>query len=416
MTRDRLHFLFINLGHFFDHLFILIFATVAALALVREWGVSYAELLRYATPSFFVLGLCAYPAGWLADKWNADGMMVVFFGGTGLASIATAFATSPLQISIGLCVISVFASIYHPVGLAIVSRKWRDLGMRLAINNVWGNLGVASAALITGYMIDHAGWRVAFVAPGIFSIALGLTYLATQWHEIATPAPEARPAAAHAPGKGGAAHAERRDVFLRVSVIVFLTTVLANFIFQSTTFSLPKIFDERLVGLTADFSAWMQTTPLAGSADIATLIGSFTFLVFALSSLSQLAAGYLLDRAEARTIYGATAVIQVTFFALMAHATDLTALAAALCFMVGVFGQGPINDFMISRVATGTMRARLYGARFVVAFLTIATTLPIVSFIYEGWGFAMLFYALTVAAAAILALVMWLPKGLSATA
>ena len=33
MNRDRLHFLLLNIGHFLDHLFTLIFATVAALAL-----------------------------------------------------------------------------------------------------------------------------------------------------------------------------------------------------------------------------------------------------------------------------------------------------------------------------------------------------------------------------------------------
>ena len=36
MTRDRLNFLFLNVGHFLDHLFTLIFATVAALALTKE--------------------------------------------------------------------------------------------------------------------------------------------------------------------------------------------------------------------------------------------------------------------------------------------------------------------------------------------------------------------------------------------
>ena len=44
MNRDRTHFLFLNIGHFLDHLFTLIFATVAALALTREWGLSYGEL------------------------------------------------------------------------------------------------------------------------------------------------------------------------------------------------------------------------------------------------------------------------------------------------------------------------------------------------------------------------------------
>ena len=32
MTRDRVNFLFLNVGHYFDHLMVLIFATVAALA------------------------------------------------------------------------------------------------------------------------------------------------------------------------------------------------------------------------------------------------------------------------------------------------------------------------------------------------------------------------------------------------
>ncbi len=41
MTRDRINFFFLNLGYFYDHLFVLIFATVAALALATEWGMSY---------------------------------------------------------------------------------------------------------------------------------------------------------------------------------------------------------------------------------------------------------------------------------------------------------------------------------------------------------------------------------------
>ena len=81
--RERLHFLLLNVGHFLDHLFTLIFATVAALALHREWGLGYAELLKYATPGFFAFGVFALPAGWLADKWSREGMMSVFFIGIG---------------------------------------------------------------------------------------------------------------------------------------------------------------------------------------------------------------------------------------------------------------------------------------------------------------------------------------------
>src|SRR5262245_11860194 len=183
-TRERLHFLLLNVGHFLDHLFMLVFATVAALALHREWGLDYSDLLKYATPGFFAFGVFALPAGWLADKWSREGMMIVFFVGIGLASIATASARSPIEIAIGLVVIGVFAAIYHPVGLAIVVERWKGTGMRIAVNGVWGNLGVGSAALITGYFIDHGGWRVAFIVPGIVAILIGIAYTIIMWPEV----------------------------------------------------------------------------------------------------------------------------------------------------------------------------------------------------------------------------------------
>ena len=55
MTNDRLKFSFLNVAHFLDHLFMLIFATVAALRLNEEWGMSYATLIPYATPGFIML-------------------------------------------------------------------------------------------------------------------------------------------------------------------------------------------------------------------------------------------------------------------------------------------------------------------------------------------------------------------------
>ena len=120
--QDRKHFLFLNVGHFLDHLFSLIFATVAALVLAKEWGMSYAELIPYATPGLIAFGVFSLPAGWLADRWSREGMMVVFFIGIGLASVATSTAQSPVQIAVGLFVVGVFAAIYHPVGLAMIAR------------------------------------------------------------------------------------------------------------------------------------------------------------------------------------------------------------------------------------------------------------------------------------------------------
>jgi MFS family permease len=392
--RDRLHFLLLNIGHFLDHLFTLIFATVAALALHREWGLGYADLVKFATPGFFAFGVFALPAGWLADRWSREGMMSVFFIGIGLASVATSFARTPFEIGLGLFVIGVFAAIYHPVGLAIVVEKWKGTGMRIAVNGVFGNLGVASAALITGYFIDHGGWRTAFLLPGIVSILVGVAYTILMWSEIvAAKAPaKAAVAARHLP-------ADVKAMLFRISLIVFLTTAVSSIIFQSTTFALPKVLDERLGALNVS----------------ATAVGQIAFLVFALASVAQLVVGRLLDGLGPRIVFMGAALLQVVFFAVMPGLVGVPALVCAMAFMLAAFGQIPINDYMIGRLAQGEFRARVYGVRYVISFTALAAALPLIAFIYGQWGFDALFRVLAVCAAVILAAVSLLPRRLPTT-
>ncbi|MGE3989698.1 MFS transporter [Pseudorhodoplanes sp.] len=408
MNRDSRHFLFLNVGHFLDHMFTLIFATVAALALTREWGVSYSDLLKYATPGFLAFGLFALPAGWIADKWSREGMVAMFFVGIGLSSVATALAQSPLQVGIGLFFIGVFAAIYHPVGLAIVTQRWKNTGMRLAVNGVWGNLGVASAALVTGYFIDHGGWRSAFAVPGVVSIVIGILYAAHEWSAITYRAPHASGAAVAAPPMS----VDYKALLWRISIIVFATTAISSLIFQATTFALPKIFDERIQGMAKNVTAWLSSGAPAGGLDIATTLGALTFLVFAVASMAQLVVGSMLDKYGPRIVFLCAAAIQIVFFTIMPGLTDIWAFAAALGFMFGAFGQIPINDFMIGKMASGPARARIYGVRYVLAFSVLALSLPLIAYVYENHGFDALFRLMAGAAAAIFLVTACLPSRL----
>ncbi len=382
--RDRLHFFFLNMGHFLDHLMMLVYATVAALALSREWGMSYAELVPYATPGFIAFGLFSLPAGWLADRWSRHGMMAVFFIGIGLASIATAFARTPVEMGTGLFVVGVLAAIYHPVGLAMVVQQFAKTGMAIGINGIWGNLGVGSAALLTGYFIDHGGWRSAFILPGIVSLAVGIAYTLIFRQNILAPMHKvvANPGA---PVDARPQDPTRRTALIRLTAIVFFTTAVSSIIFQSTTFALPKVFDERLAGI-------------AGSA---TLVGWLAFLVFALASLAQLVVGSLLDRLGPRPVFLGAAALQVVFFAMMPGLIDWAALLVAIAFMLGAFGQIPINDYMIGKMAKSELRASVYGLRYLVSFVALASALPFIAWIHKDWGFDTLFYVLAGAAIVI---------------
>ena len=391
MSRDNLHFLFLAIAHFLDHLFMLIFATVAALRLAYEWDMSYGALVPYATPGFIAFGVFAIPAGWIADKWSRAGMIVIFFIGTGAGSILTALADSPLTIALALLVMGVFAAIYHPVGIAMVIQGRRKTGIPIAINGVFGNLGVATAALLTGYLIDTGGWRQAFVVPGLLSIALGIIYAVFVWMGQGRQAASAEEATG---GQSADVVSIARPTFVRVLSIIVFTTAIGGLIFQSTTFALPKIFDERL-------------QELAGSA---TAVGGYAFMVFAIAAMAQLVVGYLVDRHSVRTVFAFVGGLQAVLFAIMYQLTGVAALVVAVAFMLMVFGQIPINDVLIGRITKSEWRSRVFSLRYIVTFSVMATTLPFVAGIHASWGFGALFVVMAVAASGVFAAALLLPR------
>ena len=388
LSRDSKYFLLLNVGHFLDHYFMLIFATVAALTLSAGWGMSYAELLPYGAPGFAAFALCSFPMGILADRWGRDHMMVVFFIGIGISSILTGFAQTPMQLGAGLLLIGIFGSIYHPVGLAIVTGRWKHTGMRLAVNGVWGNIGVGCAALVTGVMIDLAGWRAAFFIPGIISILFAFPYL-----QISRNVEELPPI-------GGSAAAKPADYgpLWRVLICVYMTAVLGSIVFQSTTVALPEIFEERLVGLATMISDTLASFKL----ESASVIGALAFLVFAAASLAQLVTGHMLDKWGARPTLALVTIVQTIALLLMPGLTDLAAFAVALGIMLGVFGQVPVSDFLIGTTASKISRSRAFGARYMVSFLAFSGALPLIAVVQSNWGFDGLFYVLMVCTITIL--------------
>ena len=82
------------------------------------------------------------------------------------------------QIALALFLLGIFASIYHPVGIAMLAEgKPETMGRRLAFNGVWGNLGVAFSTITAAGLANLLGWQAAFYIPGIISFAIGVLWL-----------------------------------------------------------------------------------------------------------------------------------------------------------------------------------------------------------------------------------------------
>ncbi|MGH6944219.1 MAG: MFS transporter, partial [Geminicoccaceae bacterium] len=169
--------LFINVGHGFAHLLMLIFPT-AVLAMEGMWGRGYAELLPLGFGGYLLFGIGSLPAGWLADRWSSAWVMVVFFLGSGAACVLTGLASGPWSLAAGLTLIGLFASIYHPVALAWLVGAGDRPGRALGMNGVYGAVGTACAALVAGVLADLIGWRAAFIVPGVVCLLTGALFTA----------------------------------------------------------------------------------------------------------------------------------------------------------------------------------------------------------------------------------------------
>jgi MFS family permease len=374
---------FINLGHLLDHLVMLVFPTVVV-ALAREWDRPYSELLPLALGGFIAFGAFAIPAGWLADHWSRYKMMAVFFFGIGGALFLTGFAQSPWQIGLGLTVVGMFAAIYHPVGIAMLVAAPERMGRALGWNGLWGNLGLAAAALVAGALMDLWNWRAAFFIPGLVAIAAGAAFLAL----VPDPGPVKKTS------KSVGLHLDRRTMTL-IFAILLVATACGGVIFNSTTVAMPKVFDERLRSL-------VQTN--FG-------IGALVAIVYTLAALAQLVMGALIDRFELRRLMIGIALIQIPLLALAANLQGWAMLAAALAMMLAVFGQIPLNDSIVGRYVADEYRARVLSVRYVVSLGVAAVAVPLVAKLHDTpGGFANVFLVLAALAAAMFAASLFFPS------
>jgi MFS family permease len=366
---------FINLGHFLDHLVMLVFPTVV-IALARDWQRPYSELLPLALGGFIAFGAFALPAGWLADHWSRYKMMAVFFFGIGAAMLLTGFARSPWQIGVGLTLIGVFAAIYHPVGIAMLVAAPEKMGRALGWNGLWGNLGLAAAALIAGALMDLWGWRAAFFIPGAFCLLAGVSFLRL----VPDPGPVVKKS------KTIGLHIDR-GTMTRIFAILLIATACGGVIFNSTTVAMPKVFDERLAALTqSNFG-----------------IGALVAFVYSLAALAQLAMGALIDRFEMRRLMIGIALLQIPLLAIAANLEGWAMLAAALAMMLAVFGQIPLNDSIVGKYVADEYRARVLSVRYVVSLGVAAVAVPLIAVLHrtEG-GFRNVFLVLAALAAGML--------------
>lgn len=384
MSPARLRFLFLNVGHFVDHLFMLIFAK-AAFDAGRAWGLGYDDMIIYGTPAAVLFGAGAPLAATAADKWGRNPLIFVFFTGIGAAAILASFAETPYQLGAGLALIGLFASIYHPVGITMVIQGGGNVGWRLGVNGVWGNLGVAAAPLLTGFILASYDWRLAFAIPGVISICIGLGFLAFVRSGKAAPPP----ASAREKAMVGMTPGWKRAL-----LSLGLVTIGGGFVFGALIFLIPRIFEVKLTGISTDVAI---TGLLAG-------------IIYAGAAFAQIGVGSIIDKRPIKPVLVTIAACQAPIILLMSFQQDWMLFFTAFVAMAVVFGQIPITDAVLSRYVPDKWRAKVLSLKFMMNLCIGAAVLPFASYVLNaGGGFETVLMILSAAALLIFAAALILP-------
>ena len=223
--------IYLFISHFLDHFIILVFAK-AAYDAGQDIGLTYGETIQLATLGFIIFGVASPIAARVADIFSRSITMVVFHFGIGISSILISFSYTSLHLVLGLSSLGFFAAIFHPVGIAMLLETKERIGLRLGVNGLFGNMGVASAPLITGFIIFYSDWKMAFLISGIVCIIYGILFaLALKPMELPSGAsPKIKPETFSYGWK-------------QALLALAISTTFGGFVFTAVTFLVPRYLE-----------------------------------------------------------------------------------------------------------------------------------------------------------------------------
>lgn len=376
-------------AHTLCHFFILILPTVA-LFIENSFNMTFGEVIALSIPATVMFGVCALPAGWLADKWSQAGMIAIFFIGTGLASIITGFSTSPFSMMIGLTLIGTFAAIYHPVGSAWIIQNAVNKGKTLAINSWAGNFGVALTAIITTALAATLSWRYAFIVPGVFSIAIGIVLV----YFIATNKIIDKPIVQKQQNNLKDKKSSKSSM-ARAVLILSIAMIGTGLIYQAISVSIPKLFNMQLSQLAEDYSL---------------SVGGLISIAYLIAGTSHLFGGYLIDKYSSKRVYLFFYGMQVPFFIFAASTQNIYFLIIMISAMFLHIGASPAEKILISEYAPSNRKATTFGARFMLGVGIGALGTPLVGIIHDfSGGFYWVFIVVALIALTVFFFSLFLP-------
>ncbi len=370
----------LSFSHFFCHVALLTYPAI--LILIKDkFHVNYVTLGAIAGSYLFLFGAGSLPIGFIADKVNKKHILRIYLLGMAFFCFMAAISTNFYFFAASIMFIGLIGSIYHPVGLSIMSFVGSDKLRAFAIHGVAGTLGVALSAGFAGILGYFFGYSFPYFVLGvIFLMILFLSYFLLKLDvDIKDSTINDRADKGDTISVLNSISAFIKEFFHFNLIIIFIAEFLNGFVFQGVFSFLPAYMGTEL----KNYLFFHNQAAAAGGffVTIALLIGVF----FQYNGV-RITKNYKSNR-----VFSFLTFVSGVFLLIAGFTHNIILFASILAFSAFNFSINPISNLMISDNAHKKYRATAYGVFFFAGFGIGSIAAPIGGMIAQRYALHWIF-------------------------
>jgi MFS family permease len=389
-TQERAILSSTGYGHFLSHCNMLVFPALA-LPLSQHFGLDLAVTLDLGFWMYLLFGITALPWGILADKFGPRPLLALFYLGGGCSGLtAAAFADTPFAFQFSLVGIGLFSGIYHPAGLGwIATGIPRRTAAAMAINGIFGSLGLAMGPLLAGLINWLFGIQAVYLCLGLMNIAGIFFLLLTKKADAGAQQTGVQQKTSPSPREQVGEQEGEKEKFSawKGFLVLLVCMMLGGVIYRGATVTLPALFERNLPTVVTAINNLFQGSTISGNV-VATMTISILYLV---GMYGQYMGGKFGERFDLRYGYLGFHLITIPFAFLIGTATDIPLILLAALHSFFLLGMQPLENTLVAKLTPAWMRSSAYGMKFILTFGVGALSVKLIKFIEQGWDISLVF-------------------------
>ncbi len=377
MTNERKVTWLVSFSHFITHGYMTLLPALLVV-ITAEHSMSFLDIGLIANVGYFLYGLGAFPAGWLADRFGSKRVLTAGVLGMAASSLLVGLSPGAVGFAVTYALLGTFASIHHPAGLSLIARRVREKkGQALGVHGVLGNVGLFLSPLTAAACVWFTGtWRSAYIIYGvvglIFFVVLARARIADEadlrFGDLVRGRRRPVPAAA---GEKN----EPAEVLIPVALLLlYVGSILSGFIFRGSLTFFPALLQRNVLAI-------------ASHDEPVVVAGFVTTAILSLGLVGAWFGGWINDRLRRPEF------LPAVVFALAAPALyglyrleDTRLLAVGAFYSLVYYAWQPAQNFLIAKYTRDASHGKGFGVNFFLIFGIGSVATATGGYFVDTWG------------------------------